>query len=75
MKCLFVPAAHKNDTDRNVDNYGRDVATYFLFVQTIIYSFIVMTVLGLAVLLPLHITGTLPESYAVRFSPVFTNKC
>ncbi|KAL0487239.1 11 TM domain-containing transmembrane protein [Acrasis kona] len=63
LKSLFWPTANKRDADRSVAVYGRDIASYFFFQRLVIYSFMVMTFIGLAVLLPLHITGTLPESY------------
>jgi hypothetical protein len=61
IRAMIVPSHRKRDQGRTVLSYGRDFAVYFYWQQQVIYSFFFITIIVLATLLPIHMTGTLPQ--------------
>jgi hypothetical protein len=61
---FLIPSRHARDRDRSVTEFGRDIAVYFYIQKLTIYAFILITILGLAVLLPIHILGSVPPEFA-----------
>jgi len=60
VTAFFIPSRGELDSKRMCKKYGRDITVYFYFQQVIIWVLLVSTILACAVLLPIHLTGSLP---------------
>jgi hypothetical protein len=50
-------------TKDNANSFGRDGATFLYFQQTFLIYAIVTTIITIAVLIPIHVTGNIPQLY------------
>jgi hypothetical protein len=60
VKTLIIPSYRLQDRRMTVKRFGRDVAVYILYQQQIIYALILCSFIGLSILLPVHLNGTVP---------------
>lgn len=62
MSLTLIPFTNKQkmDTKQIMRVYGRNVATYFKFLQLIIYLTAIICAVCLVIILPIHATGTPP---------------
>lgn len=60
VKSLLIPSYRKKDRQRLTMHYGRDIATFFIFQQQLIFALFICSVLLCAILIPIHMTGTRP---------------
>jgi hypothetical protein len=61
IKTLFIPKYKRLDREHTTKKYGRDVTTYLFFQQQMFYAIVVCAFIGLIVLLPVHMTGRIPD--------------
>jgi hypothetical protein len=64
-------------TKNNVNTFGRDAATFLYFQQTFLVYAIVTMVMTIAILIPIHVTGNVPQIYdsqlcstSLKYSPI-----
>jgi hypothetical protein len=50
-------------TKGNANNFGRDAATFLYFQQTFLVYAITTMIITIAVLIPIHVTGNIPQLY------------
>jgi len=60
VQSLFAPSYRRQERERMAREYGRDIATYFIFQQQLIFSILICSLLVCVVLIPIHMTGTRP---------------
>jgi hypothetical protein len=51
------------DRKHTTKTYGRDIAVYLAFQQKFIYAMLLVTVVGCIVMFPLHLTGSVPDTF------------
>jgi hypothetical protein len=61
-KTLVYWKARRKDLKYMTTTYGRDTAAYIYFEQQMIYCVLICSIIGLSVFLPLHLTGTVPDT-------------
>jgi hypothetical protein len=63
IKALVTPLHFRRDAEQTTKQYGRDIATYFLFQKLCIFTFSVLFFVSCAVLLPIHLNGAAKGLY------------
>lgn len=62
---FYVSEDHYKDLSQQ---YGLEVAIYLWFQKNLIQALGICTILGLAILLPIHLTGNLPKFVRIQFN-------
>jgi hypothetical protein len=70
---LIWPWSQRRDRQRTAKNLGSDFAIYFFFSQLMIYAFALITIISLAVLLPVHLSTTDRSFLATNPSNIINN--
>jgi hypothetical protein len=69
----FIPFCfkeNKKEFQYLVENYGKEATVYSLFLKEMLWAFIICAFVGMAILFPLHLTGTVPKSLEYQVNGV-----
>ncbi len=61
LKTLLFASVRRRDRELMSRHFGRDITTYLYFQQQMLSATILCSFIGFVVLLPVHLTGTVPE--------------